>query len=141
MLKKLLKNNIVFNSNITSWIHAVQLSAQPLLSKHLIKQSYVDEIISSVKEKGFYIVIAPEVAFPHARLPDGVNEICISLLVSQSGIEFGEHHNIKLVFCVGFIDDNSHIEMLQELAIFLSDEKNLQALLIAKTEADVLNLL
>ncbi|MDR2008497.1 MAG: PTS sugar transporter subunit IIA [Alphaproteobacteria bacterium] len=141
MLKKLLQGNIVFNSEELSWQEAVQLSAQPLLDGNLITQYYLEEIIKSVEKQGFYIVISPDVALPHARFPQGVKQVCLSLLVSAATIQFGENPNSKLVFCVGFVDDTSHMEMLQNLAMFLSDEGNLKKLLEAKTESDVLNLL
>ncbi|MDR0483941.1 MAG: PTS sugar transporter subunit IIA [Alphaproteobacteria bacterium] len=141
MLKELLKDNIIFTSNKLSWEEAVKVSAQPLLEKNLIKQSYIESIINSVKQQGFYIVISPEIAFPHARFPEGVNKICLSLLVSTEKIQFGANKDIKLIFCVGFIDDNSHMEMLQELATFLSNEDNIQKLLVAKQDTDVLSLL
>ncbi|MCL2566744.1 MAG: PTS sugar transporter subunit IIA [Alphaproteobacteria bacterium] len=141
MLKKFLKGNIVFTNEKLSWINAVKLSAKPLLDKNLINAGYIEEIIKSVEKQGFYIVISPNVALPHARSLNNVNELCLSLLVSAEKISFGENDNIQLVFCVGFIDNDSHMAMLSELAIFLSSEDNLKKLLTAKTEADVLALL
>ena len=49
-----------------SWQEAIQESCLILLQKHIIDQSYVDEIIQCVETFGPYIIIAPEVAMPHS---------------------------------------------------------------------------
>ncbi|MFB8734775.1 PTS sugar transporter subunit IIA [Bacillus sp. SL00103] len=43
-------------------------------------------MIQSVDQNGPYIVIAPQVAIPHARPEDGVNELSMSLMTFEQPV-------------------------------------------------------
>ena len=66
-----------------SWQEAIQESCLILL-KHIIDQSYVDEIIQCVETFGPYIIIAPEVAMPHSSEESaGILELFLQNLSSH----------------------------------------------------------
>lgn len=50
-----------------SWEEAIRLTAQPLLTKGKIKESYIQAMIDKVKEYGPFINIGEYLALPHAR--------------------------------------------------------------------------
>ena len=57
-----------------SWEEAIRLTAQPLLTKGKIKESYIQAMIDKVKEYGPFINIGEYLALPHARPEEGVIE-------------------------------------------------------------------
>ena len=70
-----------------SWQEAIQESCLILLQKHIIDQSYVDEIIQCVETFGPYIIIAPEVAIPHSSEESaGVFGTAISFTKFNGGV-------------------------------------------------------
>ena len=72
-----------------SWQEAIQESCLILLQKHIIDQSYVDEIIQCVETFGPYIIIAPEVAMPHSSEESaGVFGTAISFTKFKQSVTF-----------------------------------------------------
>jgi PTS system ascorbate-specific IIA component len=57
---------IRFEKGFSNWEEAIKVSSKGLLELGFIEESYVDSMIDSVKEFGPYIVIAPNIAMPHA---------------------------------------------------------------------------
>ena len=51
------KENIQLSSQKMSWEEAIRLTAQPLLTKGKIKESYIQAMIDKVKEYGPFINI------------------------------------------------------------------------------------
>ena len=60
-----------FEKSAKDWEDAIRIATKDLLAGGYIKESYVDGIIDCVKEFGPYIVIAPDIALPHARPEKG----------------------------------------------------------------------
>lgn len=117
------------------WKTAIIRASLPLIRNNSIEQEYVDAMIKGVEELGPYIVIAPQIAFAHARPEQGVNATDLSLLISKQDIKFSEkeNHHCKLIFVFSAEDDTSHLELLMSLSSFLSEEENVQALINVKT--------
>ena len=87
-----------------SWQEAIQESCLILLQKHIIDQSYVDEIIQCVETFGPYIIIAPEVAMPHSSEESaGVLErpFLLQNLSKQSLLLAIKKQNSNIIFYIG----------------------------------------
>ena len=52
---------------VSDWREAIRTASAPLLEDGSIQESYVDAMVESVETVGPYIVLAPELPFPHAR--------------------------------------------------------------------------
>ena len=53
MLKDLTNEKLIrLNIEAADWEEAIRKSAQPLIDEHKVKQSYVDDMITGVKENG-----------------------------------------------------------------------------------------
>lgn len=64
--------------------------------KHVIDQSYVDEIIQCVETFGPYIIIAPEVAMPHSSEESaGVFGTAISFTKFKQAVTFAGDQEAK----------------------------------------------
>ena len=57
---------------VTGWEEAVRRAADPLIRRRVIEERYVEAMLRAVRELGPYMVIAPQVAVPHARAEDRV---------------------------------------------------------------------
>lgn len=55
------------DSTPNTWQEAIEVSCEKLLNRGYISNTYIEEIIKSVKEYGPYIVILPNIAMPHAE--------------------------------------------------------------------------
>lgn len=117
------KENVILVERIENWQEAVRLGARPLLNQGKIEEKYIDKMIDSINNLGFYVVLTENIAMPHARPEDGVIESGISFLKINEGVNFGEN-SIQLIFTLAAKDNTNHIEMLQTLLeIFQDDEK------------------
>lgn len=135
MFKDLIaRNRVTFADSFVSWEDAVRAGAQPLIRDGAIKKDYVDSIIACIKEYGPYIVIAPDIALPHAKGGEGVNETSVAFLKVEQPVRFSdsEKHHARLLFVLASVDDNAHLDMLQELVEMLSDDAFIAQLLEVK---------
>ena len=132
MLQELIaRDRVAFAESFTSWEEAVSAAAQPLIRDGAIEQEYVDAIIACIKEYGPYIVIAPDIALPHAKGGVGVKETSIAFLKVKQPVHFSDsaEHDARLLFVLASVDDNAHLDMLQKLVDVLSDEAFVERLL------------
>lgn len=139
---ELTKDYIQFFDKAANWEEAVQLSADPLLKGGQIKQSYIDGMIQSVKDHGPYIVIAPNIALPHARPETGSVEIGFSFMKLNEPVSFAEDgsSDAQLFIALSCVDADTHLEMLQSIVMVLSDQEKHDALFAAKTAEEVMEI-
>lgn len=139
---KLTEDFIQFVDTFDSWEEAVKVSSEPLLKKGLIQQSYIDGMIESVKEHGPYIVIAPNIALPHARPETGSVKIGYSVMLVKEPVSFKEDKSAdaRLFIALSCVDDTTHVEMLQEIVTILSDQVKHDAIFEAKTKEEILTI-
>lgn len=138
---ELTKDFIQFEDEVKDWEEAIVKSSKPLLDAGLIEKSYVKAMIDSVKEYGPYIVIAPNVAMPHARPETGSKKVGFSILKLKNPVAFSEEegHKVQLLIALSCADANTHIEILQALVMILSDEEKNNKLFNAKTIEEILD--
>lgn len=137
------KDMVSLNYNAENWEAAIREAGRLLLNGGCIDQAYIEDMVSSAKALGPYIVICKGVALPHSRSGKHVNKIGISFLRLRKPVEFGNDENdpVDMVFALSSVDNKSHIHALRDLAKVLSQEKTLKLLRNAKTPEKVLELL
>ncbi|WP_300390525.1 PTS sugar transporter subunit IIA [Fusobacterium sp.] len=141
MLKDMLKENIRILDSVDNWQKAIEIAAKPLLEKNKIQLTYIDAMIKNIKKFGEYIIIAPNVAMPHSRPEDGVNENCLALLKLDKGVAFDNGEEVQIFFILGAKDNNSHINTLTELMEIVDDEEKIEELSKALTVDEIINLI
>lgn len=139
---KLTEGYVQFLDRLDTWEEAVQVSAKPLLDGGEIKQSYIDGMIESVKEHGPYIVIAPNIALPHARPETGSVKIGYSVMLLKEPVSFTEDgkNDARLFIALSCVDSNTHLEMLQEIVMILSDTQKHDAIMEASNASEILDI-
>lgn len=144
MLKELLtKQTIQFNKRVSNWEEAIRVTAEPLLTQKVINQGYVDAMIENVNELGPYIVIAPNIALPHARPEAGVEQVGMSLLKLEEAVYFSEKekHAVQLIIVLAAIDNETHLKALSQLTEILSNEENVQTIINSNKSEDIIELI
>lgn len=138
MLKNILDNHIQIIENVSSWEEAVYISGKTLIEKNKIDIKYLDEVIKNIKEIGPYVVLTEDIAMPHARPNGYVYESSLALLKVNSGIKIlGSNENVRLIFLLAAKDNNSHIEIIQELTTLFNDEEKIKSILNCKSVEEI----
>ncbi|WP_170242615.1 PTS sugar transporter subunit IIA [Streptococcus suis] len=118
-----------------------QRNLLPLITYGKVTESYVNELIQTVKDLGPYVVITKSVALPHARPEAGVKELAISVGVLQSPVNFGNHENdpVKYVFGLSALDSHTYLEAMSELIDLLEVDKFYHLLDSAGTAEEIVD--
>ncbi|MFA9399043.1 MAG: PTS sugar transporter subunit IIA [Clostridiaceae bacterium] len=139
---KLTEEYIQFYEGVDNWEDAIIKSAEPLLNGGLVEQSYIDAMISSVKEYGPYIVIAPNIAMPHARPETGSKKAGYSILKLDRPVSFTEdgENDAQLFIALSCVDEDKHIEMLKEIVGILSDKNKREKIFTLTTKQEIIEI-
>ncbi|API93278.1 PTS sugar transporter subunit IIA [Virgibacillus pantothenticus] len=133
---KFLEETIIqLNVEVNDAEEAIDAAGQLLLKDQLIQPSYIEAMKQAYKKNGPYFVLAPQIAIPHARPEDGVNEAAVSLVQLKEPISFGHAINdpVRLVFGLGAASSAEHLSLLRKLTSLLNDPQNIEQLLQATT--------
>ena len=77
---------------------------------------------------GAYYVLCPDVALVHARPEDGVIHKQLAITLVKAPITFkGKEDTVRLIITLAAEDSQSHLEVLQQIAEILTDEKRIQS--------------
>ncbi|MGP6378443.1 PTS sugar transporter subunit IIA [Yersinia bercovieri] len=144
MLKTLLTPDVIqVVSQARDWRDAIAISCHPLIDNGSIEARYVEAIYRSHEAIGPYYVVGPGIAMPHARPEEGVNKLSLALTVITEGVTFNAQENdpVKLLIVLAATDSTSHIEAISQLAQLFDNDNDVQALLNAKTQQDILSVI
>ncbi|EBA1394848.1 PTS mannitol transporter subunit IIA, partial [Salmonella enterica] len=103
---------------------------------------YIQAIKDSTISNGPYYILAPGVAMPHARPECGALKTGMSLTLLRQDVQFtDEDDGIKLLIGLSSADSDSHIGAIQALSELLCEEDVLAALLAAKSEKELADII
>ncbi|WP_413721940.1 PTS sugar transporter subunit IIA [Sodalis sp. RH23] len=136
------EDRIQYVNTVGDWREAIKRVAEPLLQDGTISADYVANIIKQKEAIGPYFVIAPRIAMPHARPEEGANRLGLSILKLREGVVFGAQENDPVDFVVMFAapDGNSHVELIAQLAEFLSDDDVMASVFNARDRAELIKI-
>lgn len=140
MFKELLaKNRYSFHQGFANWQDAVKAACRPLLQDGAITQQYIEAIIKNVTELGPYIVIAPNLAIPHAQEGLGVNETAICFMCTAEPVHFSDdpEHDARVFFVLASVNNEAHLKNLQAMVEAVSDADQFEIMLNATSAADL----
>ena len=108
--------HIIIGKDASDWRDVIRLAARPLEEQKLIDPSYSDAMIRITEQYGPYTTLAPGVVLLNARPNDGVNKLCMSMLILDRPVDFGASLNISIAFVLGASDNHSHLNALYQLS-------------------------
>lgn len=131
-----------FIEGADTWEEAIKISAKPLVEQGYVSEAYVTAMIDSVNEHGPYICIAPDIALPHARPEAGSKKVGFSILRVSEPVIFSEaeEHHSRVLITLSCVNAETHLEMLQNIVMALSDEDKNKALFSAKTAKEIVSI-
>lgn len=137
---QLTKDLIRFEKSAKDWQEAVHIATQDLVNEGYITEGYVQGIIDCVNEYGPYIVIAPNIALPHARPEKGALKVGYSITRFEEPVSFEADGSAdaKLFISLSCVESDTHILMLQEIVELLSDEEKHRILMEGKDKDEIL---
>lgn len=124
MIKDILKDELVVTeANPLNWREAAKLAGNLLVDSGKVKQAFVDSMIATVEQYGPYMILVPKVCFFHGVPGPNVKEPCLSLVVFEKPVYFDDFDNqqINCCFAFGATDNESHMEMIKNVAFILQD--------------------
>lgn len=134
----LTSDDIQLQIHADDWRDALRKAAKPLVSAGDIGASYIEDMIQAVEKLGPYIVIAPGLALGHARPSGDVHRPCLSIATLDEPVSFGSATNdpVDIVVVLAAVDDSAHIELLQQIVVFLNQKGSFELLRNARTSED-----
>lgn len=131
-MKLLKQKNVQICEKADDWRDAIRISVMPLEQGGYVESCYKDGIIENVEKLGPYIVIADDIALPHARPEQGVIETQISITLLRQGVKFeGKDTTARLFVTLAAKDNNKHLEALSQISELLSDEDVVEQILVS----------
>ena len=133
---------VSFAKGFDNWEDAIRTSSIGLLEQGFIKESYIEGMIDSVKEYGPYIVIAPNIAMPHARPEAGSNKVGFAVMLCEEPVSFSDapEHQARLFVTLSCVNADTHLKMIQALVGVLGDDEKFNQILNATTKKEILSL-
>lgn len=124
------ENSIFIKESVSDRSLAIKIAGELLVNSGRVQPEYVNSMLEAVEKFGPYIVIAPGIALAHGKPSDAVLATGLSLLVLNQPIAFEHSQNdpVSLVFGLAATDHESHIDLMAELANYLSDQELVNSL-------------
>jgi ascorbate PTS system EIIA or EIIAB component len=119
--------------------NAIEMAGELLVASGRSTPEYTQQMLAALVEHGPYMVIAPGIALVHGRPSEAVLETGLALVTLAEAVVFGNQANdpVRLVIGLCAFDHSSHIDLMQELALFLTDDANVNLLLNARYTEDI----
>lgn len=133
-------NRIALQVELDSPEAAIQYGGNLLEADGLITQAYTQAMLDRYHKQGPYFVIAPGIAFPHARPEEGAMKTGFSLVTFKRPIVFSHPSNdpVHLMLCLSATDSQKHLGALMQLAELLQSEALKQKWFQARDKEDIL---
>ena len=132
------RENVQVCDRAADWRDAIRISVRLLEEHGYVEPRYKEEIISNIEKLGPYIVIADNIALPHARAEQGVLETQLGVTLFREPVVFdGKDMPARLFVTLAAKDANSHQDALMSVYEIFGDEDKLEEVL-KSPDADTL---
>ncbi len=137
MTNILTTDNVKLNESFSGKEDAIRYVGAVLKDHGYVEESYIDEMLK--REEITSTFMGNFVAIPHGTedAKKAVNETGIAVVTVPDGVDFGDGNIVKLMIGIAG-KGNDHLEILSQIAIVCSEEENIDKILSAETEEEVL---
>jgi PTS system mannitol-specific IIA component len=134
------KENIVLRASVTDKTEAIRLAGSILVNQGYVESSYVDKMFEREALTSTYM--GNFVAIPHGTedARSLVKHAGISVVQIPDGVDFGDGNVAKILIGIAG-KNNEHLEILSKIAIVCSEEENIQKIIEAASEEEIIDLL
>lgn len=140
MAKEVLaKENIKLNVSLNNQEEAIRYTGQILVDNGYVEPSYIDKMFE--REELTSTFMGNFVAIPHGTedAKSLVKESGLSVVTIPEGVEYGDGNTVKILIGIAGKGDK-HLDILSNIAIVLSDEDNIQSILNAASEEEIIRI-
>ncbi|WP_144763607.1 PTS sugar transporter subunit IIA [Curtobacterium sp. 9128] len=130
---------VVLGASAPTWRDALRLAGGALVASGAATAAYTDAMIAMVEEHGPYIVIAPGLAFAHARPGAAVLRDGLAVVTLAEPVAFGHPHNdpVSVVLALSVAEIGTHLESIGDIANLFNDQSTTSRLAAAAAPAEV----
>lgn len=138
-LQILTEETIQLNVTLSTKEEAIRKTGQILVDKGYVEQSYIEKMLAREELTSTYM--GNFVAIPHGTedAKELVKESGISIIQAPKGVDFGGGNIVKVLIGIAG-KNNEHLDILSNIAIVCSEEENIEKIVQAKTEEEILDL-
>lgn len=128
------KKRIILHADAADFRQAITLGGELLVRDGAIEPDYIRAMIEHTVAYPSDVVVAPHVALAHATSCGNVHEVCMSLVLLDHPVPFHHLRNdpVKLVLCLGTVDNYSHEKAIYDLLKILENKYLLDSILQAE---------
>lgn len=134
------KENIILNSSVAGKEEAIKKAGQILVDQGYVSESYIPAMLQREEISSTYM--GNFLAIPHGtdEAKTAVLNSGLSVVQVPSGIDFGDGNIVKLVIGIAG-KDGEHLELLSQIAIVCSEVENVEKLVAANSEEEIIQIL
>ncbi|QUW22869.1 PTS sugar transporter subunit IIA [Sporosarcina sp. Marseille-Q4063] len=130
--------NIVLKKVLTDKEEAIRFTGQILVDRGYVEPAYIEKMLE--REEMASTFMGNFVAIPHGT-DDAKTEVKnsgLAIIQVPEGVDFGDGNIVKLIIGIAGKGDE-HLEILSNIAIVVSEEENVEKIVSASTEEEVLS--
>ncbi len=132
---------ITIVDEFNTWDKLIDIASKILLDKGFIKPSYAKKVISNLDAAERNIIIADNLALPHAAITDGVIKTGFSLVIIKNNSCSYQDKEIHFVCMLSAGNNEEHVRALFELANIFSDDEFRSRMLLSRSSIDAAKLI
>ncbi|PYZ91922.1 PTS mannitol transporter subunit IIA [Salipaludibacillus keqinensis] len=140
MSKPIISNqNVVLKAKISSKEEAIREAGKILVDGGYVNEEYITKMFE--REEITSTFMGNYIAIPHGT-EDAKGTVLasgISVLQLAKPIDYGDGNQVKIVFGIAG-QNNEHLDILSKIAIVCSEEENIEKMVQANTEDELLSL-
>lgn len=133
-------NDIQCIKNVDDWRDAVRQSTDILKRHGNDGERYGKNVIEGIEVRGFYSVTDQVFALLHGSENAGIEVSCMSLLISEEPVRFGEKE-VNIIFCLASRDKKEHIPVVTRLMRMISTTDFIKRLKKCTTPDDAMSVI
>lgn len=133
-------NNVRLNQSFATKEDAIRGAGQILVDGGYVKPEYIDSMLE--RERDISVYIGNGVAIPHGMENSDplIKKTGLSVITVPQGVSFGEDKVAYLIVGIAALRDEQ-MEMLAKIALACGEVENVDRIVNAKTEQEVIDLL
>lgn len=109
------KKLILDGVEVNSWEEAVRKAGENLVKYGYSTESYIDNMVESIRKYGSYMVILPRIAFPHTKSEGEVMQTGFSIVRLKKEVIFPGNIPVKMIVAFSSKDNKEHLDAFIEI--------------------------
>lgn len=133
--------NMRIISEVENWEEGIRESGKILQKNGYIEESYIEECIEIIFQKGMYMLIGENIILPHGSIKKNVFKTGMSFLKLKKEIEFPENVKIKNIVMLATMDKKEHINAFLQLKKIIDETEFLKKIEDVSNEKEMNNIM